>query len=227
MFGGSTKVYSSEEFKEVTPLTGELTPALNSAVEMTIGQFEDPEFLEKLKSESTSIAVIPNTRVEKFQIQVGGNVSFFEMSPIVKGIKSLSPQTRQMMLMNPDGLGGIIIEEFRSEFGENHEKVAEALVHMSRIDLAQRDLDSQLVESRLREAIAIVGDASQPYQLATLVEARILLAEFLDRADRTEEANAQLKSAQTELESVSQKLDEDQVEFLKQEASRVASELKE
>ena len=105
------------------------------------------------------------------------------------------------------------------------QKVAEALVHISRIELklmsAHTAASLETLTGRLREAIAIVSESSQASPPATGIAARILLAEALHRSDCESEARRQLKAAREELNLNNAIANAPNRDFLTKEIARV------
>ena len=186
-----------------------------------VGNSDSGAVTELVFEAQSNFSVLPNSdklpsglfdqaQIKKFQLKLDEGVFQTPTTSEYEGLGTLSPQVKYTMAYNPGQLGGLIIEEFRAEFGESHQKVAEALVHIARIELSADQIDSEILESRLREAIAIVKNGETQQAVVTGLESRILLSQFLHRTQRPAEAQRQLEQAGLDLKSKSSSLSESQ-----------------
>jgi serine/threonine protein kinase len=115
---------------------------------------------------------------------------------------------------SPNKFGNLLIEEYRKEFGDDHPKVAKALVFSCRIGLNNEVLKPEVVESRLREALGICGDATDIESQSTRIAAKTLLAQIETQAGRIENAMPLLQTAKNELEKTKSRFDEAKIKRL-------------
>lgn len=134
----------------------------------------------------------------------------------------MPPQHFNAVMIRPNKLGSLLIEEYRTEFGDQHFKVAEALVYTCRVGLHNKGLAPEIFESRLREALVILGDSVSPANAPTRITANTLLAEALHTAGRTSDARQYLHTAQNELNEAKSQLDNETQTSLAKEIARVS-----
>jgi len=190
---------------------------ISEAIKKTVQQSFNEKKVLPLKRKPNSVI----RTVEVADVQVYAHVTPAPTKPAFQGGESLSPKIEQMLLHDPEIFGGIVIEEFRAEFGEKHEQVATGLVQTSRVGLAGNEWNPDIVESWLREAIEILRGETDSQKIATRIEARILLVELLRRSQRTPEATSELERAREGFDLARSQLDEHHRDSLNQEFARV------
>lgn len=143
------------------------------------------------------------------------------------GPQNRSPHPSQTMfntaIPKPNQMGSLLVEEYRNEFGDHHPKVAQALVYTCRIGLENKRLAPEILESRLREALVILGDSADRENISTRITAKTLLAEALHQAGRTSDAKQHLAAARDEVDKTKLQLENETAASLSRELKRVES----